>query len=303
MNFINFATLVKDSIVKQIGDCYTVRLNNVKKNNGIVLTGVTIMQDGSNISPTVYLNNYYEEYISQRVTFSGVVNDVINTYRQNRIPRKVDMRFFLDYKDVKPRLVYKLINAEKNKELLEDIPHMEYMDLAIVFRCLVSLEKSDASILVHNTHLKLWGVTTPQLYQDAKENTPKLLPYELKSMAEVLCDIMQTNPDQFDYDESMADFPDSIPMYVLSNKNRVEGASCMLYPNLLRDFADAAGSNLYIIPSSIHEVLLLPSVDSYEDGEIKNIIKDVNDTQVIPEEILSDSLYFYDRENDKLVML
>ena len=150
----------------------------------------------------------------------------------------------------------------------------------------------------------MWDVSVDILYQAAKENTPKLLPYELKSMAEVLCDIIQTksiNP--FDYDECMADFSDRIPMYVLFNKSRMEGASCMLYPNLIRDFANAANSNLYIIPSSIHELLILPTGSEERCAEIKSMIRDINNTQIIPEEILSYSLYFYNREIDKIVML
>lgn len=304
MDFINFVNKVYAMIVAKLGSSYSVKLENVQKNNGIELRALVISHGSSNISPSVYLNGYYDEYANGTMTITDIVNEIINTYRQNRVSRKVDMRYFLDYKDVKPRLVYKLINAEKNKELLKDIPHMKYLDLVIVFRCMVFHEElGDASILIRNAHMKLWGVTTEQLYQDAKENTPKLLPYEIKSMAEVLCDIIQTNPDQFNYDECMTDFSDSTHMYVLSNKKRVEGASCMLYPNLIGDFADAVGSNLYIIPSSIHELLLLPTENDEGCTEIKSIVRDINNTQIIPEEILSYSLYFYNKKTDKIVML
>lgn len=304
MDFINFATLVRDSIEKQTGDCYTVRLNDVRKNNGIVLTGITIMRDDSNISPTIYLNHYYEEYISGRTTFSSVVNNVMNTYRQNRVPHKVDIQYFLNYKDVKPRLVYKLINLEKNKELLEDIPHMEYLDLAIVFKCMVFHEElGDASILVRNAHMKLWGVTTEQLYQVAHENTKKLMPHKITPIVDIISRIWkEENPEGLD-DEFIAALKNAVPLYVLSNKSRMEGASCMLYPNLIMDFANAANSNLYIIPSSIHELLLLPTENDEGCREIKSMIRDINNTQIIPEEILSYSLYFYNREIDKIVML
>ena len=92
-------------------------------------------------------------------------------------------------------------------------------------------------------------------------------------------------------------------MYVLSNRNRVEGAACMLYPGLIRGFAEKAGSSLYIIPSSVHELLLLPAEDCGEAAGIRDMIREVNDTQVSDEEILSYSLYYYDREEEKIIML
>lgn len=305
MEFINFTAMVRDEVEKRTGDCFRVRLNDVRKNNGVVLRGLTVMQDDSNISPTIYLNSYFEEYVNGRVTLVNVVNDVMDTYHRNKVNRSVDMRHFLSYDSVKQHVVYKLVNTEKNKELLEDIPHIEFLDLSIVFQCMVAQEElGTASILIHNVHLKLWDVTVEKLYQAARENTQTLLQYEIKSMTEVLCEIMEAeNPEGFNHDKCVAEFSDSVPMYVLSNKSRVEGAACMLYPNLVRDFAEAIGSSFYIIPSSVHELLLLPAGADDESGEIKNMIKEINDTQVSAEEILSYSLYFYDKEEGKIIRL
>ena len=214
------------------------------------------------------------------------------------------MRYFLDYERVKDRIVYKLINTEKNKELLEDLPHIEFLDLSIVFQCMVAQEDiGTASILIHNVHLKLWDVSVEKLYQAAKENTQRLQKYEIKSMSEVLCEITRAeNPEEFaEYREEA--FSDNVPMYVLSNQRRVEGAACMLYPNLVRDFAEAVGSSFYIIPSSVHELLLLPTAHLEESSEIKNMIKEINDSQVSAEEILSYSLYLYDKEERKIMKL
>ena len=305
MELTNFANLISEDVSKKLGDCFRIQLNNVRKNNNIVLTGLTIMRDESNISPTIYLNNYFQEYTNGRTTLESVVDAVMDTYNRNQISDCVDMRYFLNYESVKQSIVYKLINTEKNKELLEDVPHIEFLDLSIVFQCLVTQEKlGTATILIHNIHLKMWNVSTEDLYHAAMENTPNLLPYEIKRMAEVLCDIMQAeNPDKFDYDECMTDFSDSIPIYVLSNKTRIEGAGCMLYSNVLSDFAETINSNFYIIPSSVHELLLLPTANDEGSAEIMSMIREINDTQVSREEVLSYSLYYFDRENDKIVSL
>lgn len=305
MEFTSFTTLVRDEVEKRTGDTYRVRLNDVRKNNGVVLRGLTVMQDDSNISPTIYLNNYYEDYTSGRVTLVNVVNDVMDTYNRNKVNQSVDMRCFLNYESVKHHIVYKLVNTEKNKTLLEDIPHVGFLDLSIVFQCLVAQEDiGTASILIHNVHMKLWDISVEELYRAAKENTQRLQKYEIKSMADVLYEIrMAEDSEEFDDDDCIPELSDSVPMYVLSNKSRVDGAACMLYPNLIRDFAEAIGSSLYIIPSSIHELLLLPAGHEEESREIKRMIREINDTQVSTEEILSYSLYFYDREEGKIIKL
>lgn len=305
MEFSSFTMFVREEVEKRTGDCYKVRLDDVRKNNGVVLRGLTVTQDDSNISPTIYLNSYYEEYIKGRATLVNVVNDVMDTYRRNKVNQSVDMRYFLSYESVKERIIYKLVNTEKNKELLEDVPHIEFLDLSIIFQCLVSQEDlGRASILIHNVHLKLWEVSVDALYQAAKENTQRLQGYEIKGITEVLQEIMCAEEVENIVDEDcMSAFSGSVPMYVLSNKNRVEGAACMLYPNLIQDFAKAIQSSFYIIPSSIHELLLLPTEHLEESQEIKHMIREINDTQVSVEEILSYSLYLYDKEEQRIIKL
>lgn len=305
MEFSSFTMFVREEVEKRTGDCYKVRLDDVRKNNGVVLRGLTVTQDDSNISPTIYLNSYYEEYIKGRATLVNVVNDVMDTYRRNKVNQSVDMRYFLNYESVKERIIYKLVNTEKNKELLEDVPHIEFLDLSIIFQCLVSQEDlGRASILIHNVHLKLWEVSVDALYQAAKENTQRLQGYEIKGITEVLQEIMCAEKVENIVDEDcISAFSGSVPMYVLSNKNRVEGAACMLYPNLIQDFAKAIQSSFYIIPSSIHELLLLPTEHLEESQEIKHMIREINDTQVSVEEILSYSLYLYDKEEQRIIKL
>lgn len=305
MEFTNFTAIVRQEVEKRAGENYRVRVSDVRKNNGVVLSGLTVTQDDSNISPTIYLNDYYYEYENGRATLASVVNDVLDIYNRNKVNRTVDMRSFLNYECVKERVIYKLVNTEKNKELLEDVPHVEFLDLSIVFQYLIADESfGTATILIHNAHLKLWDISMDELYKAARYNTQKLQKYEIKDMKEVICEIMQSeNPEKFNLEQCMTELSNSVPMYVLSNKNRVEGAACMIYPELIRDFADAAGTSFYIIPSSIHEVLLLPADNIDESEEIKSMIREINDSQVKLEEILSYSLYFYDKEKRKVIQL
>ena len=305
MEFTSFTTLVREEVEKRAGENYTVRINDVRKNNGVVLSGLTMMEDDSNISPTIYLNHYYEDYEDGRTTLTNVVNDVMDHYNRNKVNRSVDMRQFLNYESVKKGIVYKLVNTAKNKELLEDVPHVEFLDLSVVFQYLIQNEHfGTASILIHNAHLKLWDISVEELYQVADANTQKLQGYELRSMMDAIRDLMEIDAIGEVADiEYMEEHADNVPMYVLSNKNKVGGASCILYDGLLADFATAIGGSFYVIPSSIHEVLLLPADKKDEQEEIKAMIKEINDTQVRTEEILSDSLYFFDKEEGQLLRL
>ena len=307
MEIGSFAEQVRSRVGRELGSCHSVSIHRANKNNGVYYTGLRISEEGLNISPVIYIDRYFREYEKGETTIESAAGYVVDTYNRERGAgaMAVDMRKFLSYDSVRENVVYKLINTERNRELLEDIPHVEFMDLSIVFQCMLSQEElGTASILVHNVHMKLWDVTKEDLYRVAEENTQKLMPYEIKSMAEVLCEIMESeDPEGYDHEEEMEQFSDSVPMYVLSNKSRVEGAACMLYPNLIRDFADKVGSSLYIIPSSTHELLLLPAENDEGSAGIKSMIKEINDTQVSEEEILSYSLYYYDREEGKITML
>lgn len=301
MEFTNFTTLVQREVEKRAGENYRVKMNDVMKNNGVVLRGITLMQDDSNISPTIYLNPYYDAYENGDTTLGTVIDEVIDTYERNKINRSIDMKFFLNYETVKSRIIFKLINTEKNRELLRDVPYIPFHDLSIVFQCLVSEERfGNASILIHNVHLQLWKVNARELYECALENTPLLQGYELADMNTVLEEMKALGGID---DEEIEDMQQEVPMYVLSNKSRINGASCILYKDILKDFAMVVDKDLYVLPSSIHEVILLPSDGTQESEQLKEMVREINQSQVEKEEVLSDSVYYYRRSDDSFFCL
>ena len=300
MKLENFAETVKERVSEQLGNDCQITIHKEIKNNGVTYIGLNIKKKGLYVTPVIYLNDHFHQYKTGKTTLMEIIDDVIKASK--RKSPEVNKTLFLNYENVRKNIVYRLINTEMNKELLESIPHIEYLDLSIIFRCTLETEQQgSATILIHNVHMKLWDVTLDQLYQDAEENTKRIEGYEIQSMSEVLFGIMkEENPDVYDNDACMEQFEDSVPMYVLSNRKRIEGAACMLYPNLLKEFSDTIDSSFYIIPSSIHELLFLQTGNSEESEEIKNMIKEINDTQVNPEERLSYSVYYYDREKEKI---
>ncbi|MBQ2451002.1 MAG: hypothetical protein II273_05465 [Lachnospiraceae bacterium] len=308
MEFTSFKTLVRDEVAKRTGEQFHVRINDVTKNNGVVLSGITMLQDDNNISPTIYLNKYYEAYENGDITLRCIVDEVLDTYERNKVNQSVDMRFFMNYERIKDRIIFKLIHAERNKELLKDIPHIRYLDFAVVFQCLISDEMfGNATIMIHNAHLKIWEITENELYEKAIKNTPVLQKYDIKTMKDVLCEMMlleeMEGKEILNKNEYIEDLQDATPMYVLSNRTRVQGASCILYPNILKDFASAVKSDFYILPSSVHEVILLPAQGDEDKEGLKRMVCEVNETQVEREEVLSDSVYYYSQEKGELSIL
>ena len=267
-----------------------------------------MLQDDNNISPTIYLNKYYEAYENGDITLRCIVDEVLDTYERNKVNQSVDMRFFMNYERIKDRIIFKLIHAERNKELLKDIPHIRYLDFAVVFQCLISDEMfGNATIMIHNAHLKIWEITENELYEKAIKNTPVLQRYDIKTMKDVLCEMMlleeMEGKEILNKNEYIEDLQDATPMYVLSNRTRVQGASCILYPNILKDFASAVKSDFYILPSSVHEVILLPAQGDEDKEGLKRMVCEVNETQVEREEVLSDSVYYYSQEKGELSIL
>lgn len=303
MKIEDFMEKVKNSVIEKLGKEYQVTVCKSDKNNGVVCTGLRVQKNDCSVAPLIYLDEHFRQYKNGNTTLSSIVKYVVKESRKKS--PCVDIQQYLIYENIRKNVVYRLVNTESNRDLLEDIPHLEFLDLSIIFRCTVAQEDiGPASILIHNVHMKLWDITIQELYQDAVMNTPRLEEYEIKSMTEVMREIMtEENSDGSDQDACMEEFSDSMPLYVLSNKNRIEGAGCMLYPDLMKDFSDTIGSSFYIIPSSVHECLLLPPKEDVQGGEIRNMIKEINDTQVSIEERLSYSLYYYDKDEGRIIKL
>lgn len=269
----------------------SVETKKITKNNGIVLDGLIIMKKGRNISPTIYLQDYYEQYRSGK-EIGAIVYEIVRLYEAQQIEDSFDMTFFTDYSTVKSRIVYKLVHYERNRQLLKEIPHIPYLDLAVVFYCMLSNDTlGNATILIYDNHCKLWNVTTEELYETARQNTERMLPKELKSMEEILQELPEEDTEGMHM---------RTPMYVLSNRMKLFGAAAILYHNLLHDFAAMLGKDLYILPSSVHEVILIPDSGDINPKYLEEMVNEVNVTQVEVQEILSDRVYKYVRKYDKI---
>lgn len=298
MNYQEFKEQLVSALKSELGAETRVILQDITKNNDTHLDGLTILAPDHNVAPTIYLDYYFRQYESGR-TLPEILSDILGIYRANCPPGPIDVSFFTDYDRVKSRITFKLINYERNRTLLADVPHYRFLDLAIVFNCLLgSDDTGNATILIRDRHLAFWDITQDDLYALAVQNTPRLLPYEFRSMTDLLKEL-------FSGKDVSCDLPDDalpFPMYMLSNHRKLHGAACILYKDLLRTFAEQQGTDLYLLPSSIHEMLILPVSRDTSRIELTEMVQDVNSSQVAREEILSDHIYYFSRETGQITM-
>lgn len=285
MEINEFALKICKAVEKELGDSYRTELKAVRKNNGVLLHGLLIMPPGRNVTPTIYLETFHAAY-EDGVPFAEVLGRILEIFREETPGKNIDMDFFRFYEKVKDRICFRLINRRSNEELLQDIPHVEFLDLAICFYYACSGGMlGEGTILIHNSHMERWQVKTKDLMKQAMGNTPRLFPGILTSMQEVLEEIAGPQED-FSRQE--------IPLTVLTNTRRIQGAACILYPGMLERIGAGMQDGFYIIPSSIHEVLIMEKTGLESPGEMKRIIYEVNREHVASEEVLSDNLYYYD---------
>ena len=298
MEYSIFKELILEALKERFGEECQIEYKEVLKNNGVKLDGVIVRQNNCVVSPTVYVNDYYEDF-SNGENINNIADIIERLIRDNTIEDEFDADELILFDNVKDRIVFKLINFERNKELLDTVPYKKYLDLAIVYYISVKEDIFEcASILINNSHLKLWNKTLEEIDELAVKNTPFILKPELKSMGQTLKDIM-FNSDENEFDEE--DFKNCY-MYVLTNEKKQFGAATILYDNELKDFSERIESDFYIIPSSVHEVIIIPSKFVDSSDSLDEMICEVNSSQVPLVDILSDHAYKYNRA-DKCVSL
>ena len=294
MKYQEFIENIKDFVISQLDDSYKVIIQPVMKNNGMVYDGLIVIDPILNISPTIYLNPYYHHYL-EGISLEDICDDVMTAYHDNLPEENFDISLFKDFEKAKHQIILKLVNYDRNLELLKDVPHVRFHDLALIYVVAVcDFLNEFATILIHNHHLSFWNIKPEELYPIAIENTPLLLPYRFEPMEDMLKHMEETLPD----------FITELPMSILTNQIKIHGATCMVYPELLKDISVHLDDDLIIIPSSIHEVLIIAASkvkDEYTMQDFTDMIKEVNETQLTDDEVLADHAYLYLKKEKQII--
>lgn len=293
MNKEEFTNALKEILEERTG-C-EVNVQHVTKNNGIKLTGLTIRREGTNTYPTIYTERFFEEYCDD-MGLREIADHVLELERKHSLEQPFDVSALSCFETAKQGIVYKIINTEKNRELLETVPHKEFLDLSKVYMAVVNNTRMGrATMLVTNKQMEYWGVTLEEIDQNATARTEELLPYSIRSMEDIVGQIAG--------EEEMPSYTFPITgMFVATNKESCLGAGVFLYKDMLKDFAGQMGDDLFILPSSTHETIILTysEAKNTDIGFLRNMVREVNETQVEPEEFLSNNVYVYKRETGKI---
>lgn len=270
-------------------DVECIRLEKVTHNNDTEHTGIVIQLKDENLVPTIYLEKYYNQHRFGR-SVDDICGDILNEY-QNAREKMRNEKIEINLDDLKNHVILRLVNCQKNKNMLMNSPYIPFYDMAITFRYLVKIDESGvASVLINNENLKESGMTVDKLYEAAKENTLKLFPPFLMRLDDFLNSRYPQNEK----------YPNEPEVYILSNQQFIYGATMMLYKDILVDFCDSIHKDLYLIPSSVNEVLLCFADCGGDKDMLQNTLREVNRSVVSDMDFLSDTLYYYDKEKGEI---
>lgn len=315
MNYREFCAWIVEQLQNYYGEEAQVEIRQIQKNNGIMLSGLLVKEPKMDVAPTIYLEEFFSEY-ENGTPLEAITERIIHIYEANKMEEPLDFSYFSDYKQVQEQIVYKLIGREKNREMLKKVPWVPILDMALVFTYLLPKEAViSGTIMIYHSHLQIWGIDTDTLYEQAKANMKRLYPPLLQDMETLLKEWVglksgdsrkRKEVDTVQEKEAANVLEKPLrasrkTMYVLTNQKRTMGAAVILYEGLLKKLSEEWESNIFILPSSIHECILIPEREGLLQKNLEEMVRTVNETQLSQEERLSDRVYYYSREEDKIL--
>ncbi len=303
LSFEEFETYVTE----HLGTYFTesedvdVQVSDVIKNNGTSYKAVQIRADDNNCTPSINLDDCYRDYESSGDVEATLMR-IVEFYEahSNDIELNVDDIYNFDY--MRDKIILRLVNYERNEEILKKCPYVMKMNLAVTFRWIADYHSCGiATAIVTNDQIRRWNVTVDALYNIALNNTVRLFPIQMDTMENIcLSAIEDINVRERMREELRLSGLEQMSMMVLTNEQKINGATAILYPHCLYNISKELRCNFYVIPSSIHEVILISKESGVTTDYLTDIIENANDTVISDGDLLSYSLYEYDSDTDVL---
>ena len=292
MDFKEFVNKLEQDLKDAMADISpgaTVDVRSVEKLQEGSYTGITISPAGGNVGMNLNANQLFDQ-MQDGQSYEGVLAVAVSTAERglHDMPA-VDVSELMNYEAAKKYLCFDVVGSDRNADMLEKVPHTDKENISMVYRLqLDSTENGAATVLITNAMMEQFGVTKEQLHADAMENAQEIRPADFRTMAAVMAEMMGMP------EEMMADM--APPMYVATNQDKVQGAAVMFYPDFMDQAAKELGGDIFILPSSVHEVLILPDDGNMNAQEWKEMVTSINASEVSPEDRLTDSVYHYDAQ-------
>lgn len=297
----------KETVLKRIAEKYKgeykVCLIDMPKTTGGTEVGLNVSQGDIEEGMAFRLEDYYEHYGTD-ISMEEVITNISNIMDGQKESLGESSKIERDFNAAKGKIVYRLINKESNHKWLKGVPHREFFDMAVVYYILLNKDKNgQMSIDITNEHMKNWGLDEEKLYNIAKENTPKLYPCRVESVRENVRRIHEKSKrkdEEWQQIERYLKEDEEYPLYELEQEDSINGATALIYPEVLKAIAEMLESDLIIFPACIYEVLIGPYREDMCASDYKEMMRHINDTVLPFEEVLSKRVFRYNREKDYL---
>ena len=300
-----FAEDIRDSLSEIFPECQ-IGVVDVTKNNGLLLTGITIREKGKDIAPNIYVNGYYKEYVNGKDK-ADIIKEIAELYEERKQDMPdMDLECLTCFEKAKDRICFKLVNANSNVKRLEKMPHRLVQDWAVIYYIHMGMDgRFCGSITVSDDMINIWKVGEETLYELAMKNTPYLDKGEVLPLTDSMLEIAgekKTEEKTFEgslFDITLCPPDDPVKMYVVTSSSRLNGAGVILYPELLETVGEMIG-DFFVLPSSVHETILLPFTEDMDRKYLEQMVREVNRTVVMANEILSNHVYYYHVKEKKM---
>ena len=295
-----FTEDIRQRIQEQLGNNATVHLTETLKNNGKEYIGIAIHQEGQTAIPLLYLEGFYKRY-QQNPDMDTCVKEIMEAYEFQKTKKAGETaakfwQLIRQWEKAKQYIHPFLLSPKRNRELLKNLIHTPFLDLSICYRiCLDDGESGWMSLNINSRILSTWGISKEDLHKQALANMEQE-GYKILKMSELL-GINGKEAEELTHTEDVTGFA------ILTNQRQSYGAAGILKKELLHDYANKYGCNLFLFPSSIHEFTLFIDDGTGDRHYMNQMVTEANEEAVLPEEQLGDHAYYYDREKDTVTVL
>jgi len=276
----------------------SVSIMHTLKQNDVERTSISIRMPEETICPVIYLEPFYDAYENGK-TMDSILKE-ISMVRINSVDdslRRFDYGAIMDYSYVQGRLQTRLYDTERNAKKLKELVHKNLGDFSAAYSIDMGGDANHSMAVMVKPELFMnWGITEEKLHEDSLKadlgRNPRLC--SLFSMIECITEGRQA-VNYMEHPELIKKDMDT-PMLILTNGTSSFGASLIIHPDIQEKIAECMGGDYYVLPSSVHEVIIVPADGRAELSvrELNDMVRQINETQVAPEEQLSDKVQYYD---------
>ena len=281
-----FYEKMKEALMEIKPDEMEITFMRVDKQNRMGLHGCTLSMPDAAAAPTFYLEDLYEAYLNGTAV-EDIAEGVIDFARENNLSMLPDGIDIGDYESIRKNLGLMVIGETANREYLRDMVYEKIEDLALLPIVFINDSRSIGCIKIRKDLLAIWGVTAHEVMEEARKNAPKSMPPMFKQMGDILQGELCLGAED-------ASIPEEAELFVVSNQYYAYGASVGFYPGFFESIGKALKKDFFVLPSSVNELIILRDFGQ-NPLELLQIVETVNRTQVAPEEVLADAVYYFSR--------